>query len=61
MAAVADATVAGATGTPTAFTIKVNGANTNAATTSPTSTIVASGLPSGATGTVEFDQGSGPL
>jgi len=61
IAAVADASVAGATGTPTTFSIKVDGANTNAATTSPISTLAASGLPSGATGTVEFDQGGGPL
>lgn len=61
MAAVADASVAGATGTPTAFTIKVDGAKANAAASAPTSTITASRLPSRATGTVEFDQAGGPL
>jgi len=54
--------VAGATGsTPAPFTVKVNGANSTSVTTSPTSTVLAGGLPSGATGTVEFDQAGSPL
>ena len=59
IAVVVDAPAAGATGT--AITIKVNGGNTTAVTTSPTSTIAVYGLPSRATGTVEFDQAGSPL
>ena len=54
--------VAGAAGsTPAPFTIAVNGANSTAVTTSPTSTMTVVGLAAGATGTVEFDQAGSPL